>query len=333
MRCTFSSGADASICCEVQETVLGISIYTRDVVRIDGDIEFESESAVGKGSAFWFTLPFEPVPEGTELIDGAATASRPSAGGRKLSILVAEDNEINQVIIKAMLARMGHTCTMANNGAEAVEAVRNGDFDLILMDIRMPKLSGPDAARKIRQLPGGKAGIPIIALTADVLAENRQSCFDAGMADCIAKPIDREELADAIDKAFREAAGTVDGSGDTESRQDPEFALDIQDVTSRLGLPEATVLPLLQKFSSRYADVAGQFQTLVEAGSFDAVKELGHSLKGVAGSLGMTGISECASRIEVAAKSGDADEIDLNIAVLAKLMQGAVKSIDGLTAR
>ena len=105
---------------------------------------------------------------------------------------------------------MGHDATFANNGAEAVEIVKSQDFDLILMDVRMPELSGPDATKQIRMLSGFKGQIPIIALTADVMADNRKSYFEAGMNDLVAKPIDTEELALAINKAAGEAVNMVD---------------------------------------------------------------------------------------------------------------------------
>lgn len=320
--------ADASISREFHGTGLGLSICKRLVDRMGGEIGVES--VVEEGSTFWFTLPFEPVAAGTELVSPPAIEPGIATGYRKLSILVAEDNEINQIIIKAMLDRMGHTCTMASNGAEAVDAVRRNDFDLVLMDIRMPELSGPDATRKIRRLPGNKAGIPIIALTADVLAENRQSYFDAGMVDCIAKPIDQAQLAAAIDKAFGDTTIQVPQAAAVE---DTKFTVNLQEVTSRLGLPEATVLPLLKKFSNSYGDVAERFEGFARAEDADAMKQLGHALKGVSGSLGMTAISDCASRIEEAAKSGDFEEAELSIAVMAKLIRDVVASIEELAGK
>jgi PAS domain S-box-containing protein len=319
--------ADASISREYQGTGLGLSICKRLVEMLDGEIGLESEE--GKGSTFWFTLPFEPV-EGDIVLPEETGTSRQQrfVSTRSLSILVAEDNEINQTIIQAMLSRMGHRCTIAENGLEAVEAVRKADYDLILMDVRMPELSGPDATRKIRQMPDDKAQIPIIALTADVLEENRKTYFEAGMIDCIPKPINQEQLALAINKAVGESINRAP-TNETEAEVDDtsEYSLDLDEVTTRLGLPAEMVMPLLQKFADKYAGIAGEFETLFTAENYQDAKELAHSFKGASASLGMPALSECAQRIEIAAKASDAEEAGLSISVLEKLMKGAVRSI------
>lgn len=191
--------ADASVSRNYHGTGLGLSICKRLVHLMGGEIGLESEPR--KGSSFWFTLPYEPVDEDLTSIDDAADSQIEFVVNRALAILVAEDNEINQTIIEAMLTRMGHTVSFANNGAEAVEAVKSTDFDLVFMDVRMPELSGPDATRRIRQLPGPKSMIPVIALTADVIEDNLSTYFEAGMNDCVAKPIVHEQVVEAINKA------------------------------------------------------------------------------------------------------------------------------------
>lgn len=126
--------------------------------------------------------------------DGADQKAAKAVSAGPLKILLAEDNEINQMLALALLGKNGHQVTAVENGAEAEAAVRDNDFDLVLMDIHMPEVDGLEATRRIRALDGGKLDIPIIALTANAMAEDKQMCLDAGMDDYLAKPINEAEL-------------------------------------------------------------------------------------------------------------------------------------------
>lgn len=141
-------------------------------------------------------LPLAPVDS-----DGVAAAT-PAQG---LSILVAEDNEINALLIRSLLARLGHHAVITTDGAEAVESWLSAKsagtpYDLVLMDIQMPQLNGIEATKRIRALEAGQPGrqTPILALTANTLVEDRYACFESGMDGFLIKPLDREKLAEAL---------------------------------------------------------------------------------------------------------------------------------------
>ena len=161
------------------------------------------ESTPGRGSTFSVTVPFRDSLPGAAP-PGATASGRGRPPAQPLRILVAEDNPVNQKLIRALLARDGHQVTLADSGRAAVAAVANqGAFDVILMDIQMPEMDGFQATAAIRALQtGSRESIPIIALTAHAQAGYEQVCIAAGMDAYLTKPIDglrlRELLADCF---------------------------------------------------------------------------------------------------------------------------------------
>jgi len=174
---------------------LGLAI-TREIVQMMGG-RIVTTSTPGQGSRFAISLPSHFV-ERRELVPQAAGTQQDEAARPPLRILVAEDNDVNQILINAVLARMGHRVHLVANGHLAVEAVRRGDYDLVLMDLQMPGMDGMEATQAIRALGDGRASLPIIAMTANAFEEDRRACLAAGMDDYVAKPIDVERLAEAI---------------------------------------------------------------------------------------------------------------------------------------
>ena len=137
----------------------------------------------------------------------APSPTAPPAASRPRRILVAEDNGVNQIIIKAMLEQLGHYCDLVSDGLEALRQVQAGPYDLVLMDVQMPHMDGEAATRAIRALPGPVAHIPIVAMTANAMVQDRAASLAAGMNDHVAKPIDLNLLAQAIERATAPVAG------------------------------------------------------------------------------------------------------------------------------
>ena len=127
-----------------------------------------------------------------------APAAKPFS--RTLKILLAEDNQINAVLATALIKRAGHKVDVAVNGVKAVEAMQAGDYDLVFMDMHMPEMDGLEASEKIRALPEGRSDVPIVALTANAMAADRQKCMAAGMNDFLSKPFDPADFHAMLSK-------------------------------------------------------------------------------------------------------------------------------------
>ena len=218
--------ADASTTRKYGGTGLGLAICRQLVGLMGGEIGVDSSE--GHGSSFWFTVVMElPPGDQQQLSRGQGTQGNErgigerveAVGANSARILVAEDNDTNRQVILAQLRKLGYTAAAAvANGAEAVDALQRGVYDLVLMDCEMPVMDGYAATRHIRN--SRQPDIPIIALTANAMSADRDRCLGAGMSDYLAKPVDPKSLAEALTRWLRVPAKTGAAGADTaRSRQ------------------------------------------------------------------------------------------------------------------
>jgi signal transduction histidine kinase/CheY-like chemotaxis protein len=201
----FTQG-DASITRRYGGTGLGLAISKKLITLMGGEISAHSEA--GKGSVFWFTLPVRaPLNSSTRIaapVPPLAPAPQPppvqrSAGGR---LLLVEDNVVNQKVAMRMLVKMGYEVDLAEDGRQALERLAAVRYDAVLMDCQMPEMDGYQATRHIRDPSSAVLDhdVPVIAMTANAFAEDRERCLAAGMNDFLSKPVDRSTLAQMLEK-------------------------------------------------------------------------------------------------------------------------------------
>lgn len=196
------SQADDSTARRYGGSGLGLAITKELVELMGGTIDVQSRE--GMGSTFRVRIPMDiaqPPPQ------AEAPQASPLAQVPPLHVLVAEDNAVNQKLIRALLTRMGHTVDLVEDGEAALRQVQAARYDLVLMDIQMPGMDGETATRRIRALPGDIARIPIVALTANAMAGHREMYLAAGMDEHVAKPVDRDVLARVIAEVIHGKAG------------------------------------------------------------------------------------------------------------------------------
>ncbi|HEX2760949.1 MAG TPA: response regulator, partial [Rhizomicrobium sp.] len=246
----------------------------------------------------------------------------PQSGG--LNILLAEDNKINQKFATVLLTKAGHTVTIAENGHEAVDAVRRNDFDIVLIDIQMPDLDGVGATREIRAMASPKNDIPIIAMTAHAMAGAKEEYLAAGMNDYVAKPVQREALFDVL-KKFE---AVVRPRMEAPPIQDPLLDHVLMNQLAE-DMSSETLDGLLQLL---LADMASHLGKLTPDDPGITARHA-HALVSAAGNIGVARVSARARMLETACRNRDTENVERLIGELQSVAEASRHEIEAMLAR
>jgi two-component system sensor histidine kinase/response regulator len=248
---------------------------------------------------------------------------------RGAHLLLVEDNAINQEIAVELLSDAGATVDVANNGVEAIDKVAQTNYDAVLMDCQMPVMDGFEATRRIRT-DARFCKLPIIAMTANVMAGDRELCIDAGMNDHVGKPIDVNELFSTLARWIKRVTDETVATAAEASPQDAPMRIpgvDIERALRRVGGSIKLYKKLVFRFSETQTDAVQRIREAIGRSDAETARRDAHTLKGLAATIGATDLAECAGTLESLLKTEETADLDQALAGLEKSLSDFVASL------